>query len=154
MTDRIEYPSCGSVSCNKFARCMDELSRNSGVHEGHCCSEHGCKYGDDKCPVALKETVQEYPCPECILDTPTRTDLEAIGVNNKGELELRMTIEFVDDYGCESKHEGTVRLTLDQWRDMTTFFYRKLENLHRKQADDAMGEDSKGDIRSFYDKGC
>lgn len=24
-----------------------------GVHETHCCSVHGCKYGDEDCPVSI-----------------------------------------------------------------------------------------------------
>jgi hypothetical protein len=24
-----------------------------GVHESHCCPKHGCKYGDNDCPVVL-----------------------------------------------------------------------------------------------------
>lgn len=35
------------------------------VHAGHCCAEHGCKYGDNTCPVVLKDTLQEYPCEDC-----------------------------------------------------------------------------------------
>lgn len=26
---------------------------NWGVHESHCCPNHGCKYGDPECPVVL-----------------------------------------------------------------------------------------------------
>jgi hypothetical protein len=36
-----------------------------GVHEGHCCPEHGCKYHDEDCPVALKDTESIYPCEIC-----------------------------------------------------------------------------------------
>lgn len=40
---------------------------NIGVHQTHCCMKHGCKYGDDDCPVVLKRTKQEYPCSNCSL---------------------------------------------------------------------------------------
>lgn len=34
-----------------------------GVHETHCCSKHGCKYGQDNdCPVALGLIKQKYDC--------------------------------------------------------------------------------------------
>ena len=33
-----------------------------GVHETHCCVLHGCKYGDDDCPVVNKLTKQKYIC--------------------------------------------------------------------------------------------
>lgn len=38
---------------------------NWGVHETHCCFDHGCKYGDEDCPVSLGLTNQEYPCEFC-----------------------------------------------------------------------------------------
>lgn len=36
-----------------------------GVHETHCCLKHGCKYGDEDCPVALDLIKQQYPCEWC-----------------------------------------------------------------------------------------
>lgn len=36
-----------------------------GVHETHCCLDHGCKYGEVDCPVVLKLTKQVYPCESC-----------------------------------------------------------------------------------------
>lgn len=36
-----------------------------GVHATHCCKEHGCKYGDEDCPVYLGIIKQEYPCEYC-----------------------------------------------------------------------------------------
>jgi hypothetical protein len=36
-----------------------------GVHETHCCFEHGCKYGDSDCPVELGIIDQEFPCEMC-----------------------------------------------------------------------------------------
>lgn len=38
---------------------------NTGVHAAHCCARHGCKYGDDACPVVSGQVEQEYPCEEC-----------------------------------------------------------------------------------------
>ena len=29
-------------------------------HGSHCCKKHGCKYGDDECPVVLGIIKQEY----------------------------------------------------------------------------------------------
>ncbi len=31
----------------------------------HCCREHGCKYGQDDCPVVLDLIGQSYPCEQC-----------------------------------------------------------------------------------------
>ena len=36
-----------------------------GVHRTHCCVLHGCKYGDEDCPVWNKKIKQDYPCEEC-----------------------------------------------------------------------------------------
>lgn len=46
-----------------------------GVHETHCCEKHGCKYGDEDCPVAIGLTSgvrcescdesDESDCPDC-----------------------------------------------------------------------------------------
>ncbi len=35
------------------------------VHTGHCCSLHGCKYGNDACTVLNFPDTQEYPCERC-----------------------------------------------------------------------------------------
>jgi hypothetical protein len=36
-----------------------------GVHASHCCVMHGCKYGDEDCPVVNKEIKQEFICESC-----------------------------------------------------------------------------------------
>lgn len=41
---------------------------NIGVHTSHCCALHGCKYGDENCPVVLKTHKQEYDCESCDYD--------------------------------------------------------------------------------------
>jgi len=33
-----------------------------GVHATHCCKRHGCKYGNENCPVELGLVKQEYGC--------------------------------------------------------------------------------------------
>lgn len=35
------------------------------VHTEHCCSEHGCKYGDKDCTVVTGKAPQSYPCEWC-----------------------------------------------------------------------------------------
>lgn len=37
-----------------------------GVHETHCCETHGCKYGDEDCPVVLGIVKQKYECESCL----------------------------------------------------------------------------------------
>jgi hypothetical protein len=36
-----------------------------GVHIGHCCSKHGCKYDDRDCPVVSGQAKQSGPCEQC-----------------------------------------------------------------------------------------
>ena len=39
-----------------------------GVHRTHCCVLHGCKYGDEDCPVENEEIKQDYICESCSMD--------------------------------------------------------------------------------------
>ena len=38
---------------------------NARVHMTHCCIKHGCKYGDEECPIVLGLIKQLYQCEEC-----------------------------------------------------------------------------------------
>ena len=49
---------------------VDDHIVNVGVHETHCCVDHGCKYGDEDCPVASGQLKQLYPCEECREEDP------------------------------------------------------------------------------------
>lgn len=56
-----------------------------GVHEGHCCVLHGCKYGDKDCPVVSNETKQDYLCESCSLanvETVTKVHDLMTKINN------------------------------------------------------------------------
>lgn len=35
------------------------------VHTEHCCTRHGCKYGDSDCPVEKGRKGQSFPCEAC-----------------------------------------------------------------------------------------
>lgn len=39
------------------------------AHDTHCCIDHGCKYGEDDCPVANGVRKQCYLCEQCGLET-------------------------------------------------------------------------------------
>lgn len=39
--------------------------RDKGVHIAHCCLLHGCKYGNEDCPVEKGEVEQAYLCENC-----------------------------------------------------------------------------------------
>ena len=51
------------------------------AHVEHCCFEHGCKYGDDHCPV-VKGQLAKYKCEECLddkaLESQYRNDPEIV----------------------------------------------------------------------------
>jgi hypothetical protein len=40
------------------------VKNNLGCHAGHCCTEHGCKYGNEHCPVVTK-LVEGGRCYDC-----------------------------------------------------------------------------------------
>jgi hypothetical protein len=33
--------------------------------QSHCCILHGCKYGEDTCPVSTGIVIQDYACESC-----------------------------------------------------------------------------------------
>lgn len=43
----------------------EEEEVDDGVHAAHCCLRHGCKYGDDGCPVAKGLVEQDHACESC-----------------------------------------------------------------------------------------
>ena len=50
-----------------------------GVHETHCCPKHGCKYGDDSCPVMLGLTNKHNEnCEGCENDRTNPDPLDLI----------------------------------------------------------------------------
>lgn len=47
----------------------------TGVHQIHCCTDHGCSYGElSECPVFRKDVPQIYPCEFCSLNIDELTD--------------------------------------------------------------------------------
>ena len=55
----------GSTTLAEFAAAPAQGQQDKCVHTEHCCSKHGCKYGDENCPVACGDKVQSFPCEEC-----------------------------------------------------------------------------------------
>jgi hypothetical protein len=39
------------------------------AHDTHCCIEHGCKYGQEDCPVANGVRRQQYMCETCMFES-------------------------------------------------------------------------------------
>ena len=45
-----------------------------GTHASHCCKQHGCKYGDENCPVEHGVVEQQYPCESCDYEEKYRNE--------------------------------------------------------------------------------
>jgi len=65
------------------ARAMEQ----QGVHAGHCCEKHGCKYGDDDvCPVATGDVEQHHPCEWCSAEEEDRREArKLLGIDDPKE---------------------------------------------------------------------
>jgi hypothetical protein len=74
------------------------------VHTEHCCREHGCKYGQENCPVVLGDKVQSYKCEDC--DVELEEAQRYIAPYNAA-------LDFALDGGAD--HEGL--LFLRMWRE-------------------------------------
>lgn len=75
-----------------------------GVHESHCCSIHGCKYGDDDCPVATGKT-HGIKCEDCFSDEerlksdPSWSKLKAYLIEQNDKLALEKMTEIENQWG-------------------------------------------------------
>lgn len=48
------------------------------VHKSHCCVRHGCKYGDEDCPVVCGKIKQLYGCESCDIQEEENSELEEL----------------------------------------------------------------------------
>ncbi len=91
---------------------MNKLIKNQekNVHTEHCCVLHGCKYGDDNCPIWLGWQKQSYCCESCWgcydeTNIPTGIDIPKV---SKEEIQLRRD-EYEETFiGFDSKVEETL----------------------------------------------
>lgn len=49
------------------------MTNSNDVHITHCCAVHGCKYGDEDCPVVNLRVKQAYPCEDCVVQVAPAT---------------------------------------------------------------------------------
>ena len=74
------------------------------VHETHCCSIHGCKYGDEDCPVANGKT-HGIKCESCFSDeerlkqNPNWNELKKFLEENNDKLALDKMTEIENHWG-------------------------------------------------------
>ena len=93
-TITVEFPSESSFMLITEHISLFKLHDKNGVHRGHCCIHHGCKYGDEDCVVANGIQPQDYDCEECDWDEENvKSDVESIEkiimeniYNNEGNL--------------------------------------------------------------------
>jgi hypothetical protein len=57
-------------------------------HGRHCCKKHGCKYGDDDCPVVLGKEKQEFKQECCDFENRLL----------KNSLEIVLNDEYLDTH--------------------------------------------------------
>ena len=53
------------IQIELFPTRSDQYTPKIGVHVRHCCSIHGCKYGNLDCPVEIRTVEQDHPCEQC-----------------------------------------------------------------------------------------
>jgi hypothetical protein len=80
-----------------------------GVHQTHCCIKHGCKYGDEDCPVASGEIKQDYVCEWCGEDgVKTVDEIEDFYLDYRTMWEELKTL--VEGYANKTKGENDERM--------------------------------------------
>lgn len=57
--------NCGRGECELDEHPVCDQRRVKDAHTEHCCSKHGCKYGQEDCTVATGQKEQSHPCEYC-----------------------------------------------------------------------------------------
>jgi hypothetical protein len=85
-----------------------------GVHTSHCCLQHGCKYGDDDCPVASGGHKQEYPCETCGM--MERGHYE-VSLDEEGLKILKQVVELTGEQFLEVQLQKSVEFHLEHLKN-------------------------------------
>lgn len=67
MVDQLFFDSVRFSGADKCAPCFQNVEFTD-VHTEHCCSKHGCKYGEKLCTVTRGVHKQSHPCEFCSMD--------------------------------------------------------------------------------------
>lgn len=79
-------------------------SKRTGVHITHCCTRHGCKYGDSDCPVHNRRAAQAYLCALCDEDNPrTVLTMEAAAAIRTEDSEQALILTLAPDQEDEGE---------------------------------------------------
>lgn len=73
------------------------------VHTEHCCAEHGCKYGDEHCPVETGKKVQSFPCESCDEES-SQTYFAAWRIENHPDREMT----FLGIFSTEARAQKAI----------------------------------------------
>lgn len=67
---KVVDPDAYQRMLDHYKAMADKTFGPQNVHTRHCCEFHGCKYGDDDCPVARCLQKAEYECEICNVVQP------------------------------------------------------------------------------------
>lgn len=95
LIDQLFFDSVRFASADKCAVCFED-QEFTDVHTSHCCTKHGCKYGNEYCTVTRGVRAQQYPCEAC--------GWEEEQMQERGE---HYEYGIVSEYG-ESKFGGAI----------------------------------------------
>lgn len=112
------------------------MSDNIGVHESHCCSTHGCKYGDDDCPVMSGVVTQLYECEICSENREFYKDCPFCAAKD-AEIERlkKIIVEYeIDKNVWESIHQAEKRVLRGEGKMKLPINYDKSHWSIRKKA--------------------
>lgn len=98
----------------------------SSVHSSHCCVLHGCKYGEESCPVVIKTEAQEYPCEWCheegFEEAPT---IESINVQ-----EVRFSANVYSSAIAYKDGNGWHIKSSPEWKEVEKLYQLASKNLY------------------------
>jgi len=64
--ETLEVKSMAKTANELIAQLVSSFRVNVvGIHTSQCCKLHGCKYGNEDCPVSAGDVAQKYPCENC-----------------------------------------------------------------------------------------
>ena len=96
-----------------------------GVHESHCCPKHGCKYGDEECPVVLGLTQKHNEhCEMCEDEKENPTILDLVNaycearIRNTNDVKMQLEFESITNLivkATENKYGVIERAKIEGW---------------------------------------
>lgn len=89
-----------------------------GVHRTHCCTQHGCKYGNVECPVVQGLVKQEFPCESCREERAERVACQYLSTTDVANIlarSIRLDILVaMRDHWTEEEYKIAVGSAIDR----------------------------------------